>query len=415
MVDHTLWLPYTQMQTTLAPVEIIATEQEYLITKQGKRLIDAIGSWWTSCYGYNHPAIVEAIKSQADTLPHVMLGGIVHPQAQRLAHRLKDLLPADLNHVFFANTGSEAVEIAMKIAIQYWINQGQTRSQFVCFEHGYHGDTFYAMSVCDPVEGMHHIFQNALPKQLHHPIPHSAEDVAKFKEFLRLHKERIAGVIIEPLVQGAGGMKMHTPQVLKEIATVCKELNLLLIADEIFTGFGRTASLFAINQANIVPDIVCLSKALTGGTLPLAAVISRTPIYDAFLSDKPEAALMHGPTYMGNAMACAAANAVLELFSSEPWQENVRKIQQLLQNSLAPLADLAHVKEVRVLGAIGVVELEQDLGSAKTWFINRFLESGIWLRPFGNIIYTTPCFNMNILNLQQITDAICQHIHDWKT
>lgn len=415
MIDHTLWLPYTQMQTTSTPIEIVASEQEYLITKQGTKLIDAIGSWWTSCYGYNHPTIVKAIQSQAETLPHVMLGGIVHPQVQRLAHRLKALLPADLNHVFFANTGSEAVEIAMKIAIQYWLNQGQTRTQFVCFEQGYHGDTFYAMSVCDPVEGMHHIFQDALPKQLHTPIPRSKEALEAFKAWLSLHKNQIAGVIIEPLVQGAGGMKMHTPQMLKEIDTVCKELNLLLIADEIFTGFGRTGSLFAINQAPIVPDIVCLSKALTGGTLPLAAVVARTPIYEAFLSDNPEAALMHGPTYMGNAIACAAANAVLELFNTEAWQENVQKIQTQLQKSLAPLSNSAKVKEVRVLGAIGVVELQQNIAHNKAWFVERFLESGIWLRPFGNIIYTTPCFNIKSTNLQQITEAICQHIHDWKT
>ena len=409
--NHTLWLPYTQMKTARVPLEVVATQAEFLITKDGRKLIDAIGSWWTSCHGYNHPVIIKAIAEQAQTMPHVMLGGITHPQAARLSERLKNLLPGDLNHVFFANTGSESVEIALKMAIQYWLNQGLSRDQFVCFQNGYHGDTLYAMSVCDPEEGMHHLFNNVLPKQLIHKIPETQTDLEIFNTWLEKHKSRIAGVIIEPLLQGAGGMKLHTPETLRQIYTICKAHGLLFITDEIFTGFGRTGTLFAIDQAGIVPDIICLSKALTGGTLPLAATIARTPIFEAFFSDDPNHALMHGPTYMGNALACAAANASLDLFETLPWQENVRTLSKHFQETLKPLEKSALVKQVRVIGAMAAVQLIQPIGKQHNAMVDYFLQQGIWLRPMGDIIYATPSFQIDSRSLTKITTAISMYIH----
>lgn len=413
MIDHTLWLPYTQMKTAREPLEIVRTEGEYLITEQGEQLVDAIGSWWTSCHGYNHPTIIKAIQEQAHTMPHVMLGGIQHPQAKRLAHRLKKLLPGNLNHVFLANTGSESVEISLKIAIQFWLNQGQARNKFVSFKHAYHGDTLFAMSVCDPEEGMHHLFHQALPQQWIQTLPETEGDFDYLDRWLSKNKNDIAGIIIEPLIQGAGGMKMHTPDTLKKMHQLCKSHDLLFIVDEIFTGFGRTGSFFAIEQAGIVPDIICLSKALTGGTLPLAAVVVTDAVYDVFLSDNPDHALMHGPTFMGNALACSAANASLDLFETTDWQTNVKRIETHLEETLHPLAQLSQVKQIRVKGAVGAVQLQQPIENSHQWFVERFLESGVWLRPFGDIVYTTPCFNISNEGLSRISTSICEHIHDY--
>lgn len=413
-MDHSIWLPYTQMQTANPPIKIVGTEKEYLITDNGIKLVDAIGSWWTACHGYNHPHIVQAIQTQAQTMPHVMLGGIIHPQAEKLCHRLKQLLPGDLNHVFLANTGSEAIEIAMKMAIQTSINQNQSKTKFLHFQHSYHGDTLYAMSVCDPEEGMHHIFGQALNQQLMQAIPTSDSDLLAFEQYLIQHQSELAGVIIEPLVQGAGGMKMHSAKQLKNIAVLCQKHQICFIVDEIFTGFGRTGSLFAMAQSGIVPDIICLSKALTGGTLPLAAVVARTPLYQIFLSDNPDKALMHGPTFMGNALACAAANASLDLFEQNHWKKQVNQIQNQLLNGFECLHNLPQVKEVRVKGAIGTIELCRSLAHEDfKWFHQRFLADGIWCRPFGNIVYTTPAFSIQEHNLQKIILSISGHIENW--
>lgn len=406
MIDHTLWLPYTQMQTTRPPLHIAETINEYLITPNGDKIIDAIGSWWTACHGYRPQSVIAAMKAQIDTLPHVMLGGIVHPQAKRLAHRLAQILPGDLNHVFLANTGSEAVEIALKMAIQFWLNQGENRSQFMSFYDGYHGDTLYAMSVCDPQEGMHHLFQATLPKQAHQKIPCSDEDWIQLEQWLAKTHQNIAGMIIEPLVQGAGGMKMHSRATLKRLYSLAKKYNLLFIADEIFTGFGRTGQLFAVEHAQVVPDIICLSKALTAGTTPLAAVVTTSTVYNQFLSEDPDKALMHGPTFMGHAIGCAAANANLDLFAKNEWQSQVKQIEQHLIETLEPLAKWQHVKAVRVLGAIGVVQLQSDLSKHQNKLVDKFIADGIWLRPFRDIIYTTPSFNISPDSLAQITHAI---------
>jgi len=414
LMDHTIWLPYTQMHTATPPIKIVGTEKEYLITDNGIKLVDAIGSWWTACHGYNHPHIVQAIQNQAQTLPHVMMGGIIHAPAERLCHRLKQLLPGDLDHTFLANTGSEAMEIAMKMAIQSSINQNQRKTKFLHFQHSYHGDTLYAMSICDPEEGMHHIFGQTLNQQFMQTIPNSEPEFLAFEQYLIQHQSELAGVIIEPLVQGAGGMKMHNSKQLKKIANLCHQYKICFIVDEIFTGFGRTGSLFAIEQAGIVPDIICLSKALTGGTLPLAAVVTRTPLYQTFLSDNPDKALMHGPTFMGNALACAAANASLDLFEQNLWQKQVGQIQSQLLDGLEDLHNLPQVKEVRVKGAIGAVELCCPLSSEDfKWFQKKFLADGVWCRPFGNIVYATPAFNIEERNLQKIITSISNHIKTW--
>lgn len=411
MNHHTLWMPYTQMQSANAPLEITATQGTFLITADGRRLVDGVASWWTACHGYNPPHIVNAIIEQAHTMPHVMLGGIVHPQVKRLAERVRDLLPGDLNHIFFANTGSESIEIAMKMAIQFWLNQGISRNRFLSFQHGYHGDTLFAMSVCDPDEGMHHLFHHVLPQQYIQPIPESDLDFDQFNDWLGKHKHHLAGVIIEPLVQGAGGMKMYPPEILRKIAQICKSHHLLLIADEIFTGFGRTGSRFAVEQASIVPDIICLSKALTGGTLPLALTAATTKVYEMFLSNDPNHALMHGPTYMGNALGCAAANASLDLFERYDWQQKVENISAHFKQSLSALSQLPFVKEVRILGAIAAIQLQHPVTKQRDNFTVQCIESGVWLRPFGDIVYTTPCFTIEQDALNTLTDTICAHIH----
>lgn len=409
--DH-LWLPYTQMLTASPPLAVAVTNGARIQLADGRELIDGIASWWTACHGYNHPHIGAAVADQLARLPHVMLGGLVNEPAARLAARLAALAPGSLNHVFFSESGSVAVEIAMKMALQYWLNRGQRgRVKFVHFRHAYHGDTLGAMSVCDPDEGMHSLFKGALLPQFMAELPQDPESRAALDEFLRAHREEIAGVIIEPLVQGAGGMKFHAPEVLREVRALCDRHGHLLIADEIMTGFGRTGAMFACEQAGIVPDIMTLSKALTGGTMALAATIAREEIYQAFLGEDDARALMHGPTYMGNALACAAANASLDLFEREPRLAQVAVIESHLREGLDPCAKMPGVVDVRVKGAIGVVQL-QDL-RARDWFKARFIEEGVWLRPFGDIVYTTPAFTIARDEMTQITSAMARVIGEW--
>src|SRR5262245_40062556 len=358
-LDH-LWLPYAQMKTVMPPLPVVATEGSRIKLADGRLLIDGIASWWTACHGYNHPHIRAAVQRQLAAMPHVMFGGLVHEPALTLARRLAGLLPGDLERAFFSESGSVAVEIAMKMALQYWINRGERgRTRFIAFRGGYHGDTTGAMAVTDPDGGMHDIFRGLLPEHVIADLPTDAASADALELVLARHAESIAGLIVEPLVQGAGGMHFHDAATLKRLREIADRCGALLIFDEIFTGFGRTGTMFACEQAGIVPDIVTLSKALSGGTLPLAATMARRHVFEAFWSDDPAKALMHGPTYMGNALACAAANASLDLFEREPRLAQVKSIGRQMAQELASCRGLPGVNDVRVMGAIGVVEMEQ--------------------------------------------------------
>jgi len=407
-----VWLPYTQMKTAAEPLPVVGAEGCRLHLADGRDLIDGVASWWTAAHGYRHPHIRDAVAAQLDRLPHVMLGGLAHEQAWRLATRLAGLLPGDLNRVFFSESGSVSVEIAMKMAMQYWLNRGERRTRFVAFTGGYHGDTLATMSVCDPEEGMHALFRGALADQFVVDLPADEEAVAAFEALLNRHAHEIAAMIVEPLVQGAGGMRFHDAEVLRRLRHACDRHGLLLIFDEIFTGFGRTGrALFACDAAAVTPDIVTLSKALTGGTLPLAATVATDRLFEAFLDDRADRALMHGPTYMGNALACAAANASLDLFEREPRLERAAAIGLRLEAALAPARALPGVVDVRVMGAIGVIQL--DAAEDLPWLRRRFIEEGVWLRPFGDILYTTPPLTIGDGDLDRIAGAMLTVAGDW--
>ncbi|HEX5047115.1 MAG TPA: adenosylmethionine--8-amino-7-oxononanoate transaminase [Gammaproteobacteria bacterium] len=404
MIDSHLWLPYSQMQTVPPPPVVERTDGVRLFLADGRTLIDGVASWWTACHGYNHPHIRAAVAAQLERMPHVMLGGLVHGQAITLAKRLAALLPAGLEHVFFSESGSVAVEVAMKMALQFRINQGDfARTRFVSFEHAYHGDTFAAMSVCDPEEGMHHLFGNVLPEQLVLPVPRDRRLAADFERRVAAHARELTAVIVEPLVQAAGGMKFHSPETLATIAAVSRRYGLLVIADEIATGFGRTGTMFACEQAGVIPDIVTVSKALTGGTVPLAATVAAKHVYDAFLSDDFNSALMHGPTYAGNPLACAAANASLDLFEREPRLTQVAAIEAALTAGLERCRSLPGVADIRVKGAIGVVQLERrpNLDALR----QRFVRHGVFVRPFADVIYLMPALVIDPGDLGSLVEA----------
>jgi adenosylmethionine-8-amino-7-oxononanoate aminotransferase len=422
-----IWLPYTQMKTAGNPLPVAATQGSRIVLADGRELIDGIASWWTACHGYNHPHIATAVRRQLEVMPHVMFGGLAHEPALTLARRLAALMPEGLDRVFFSDSGSVAVEVAMKMAVQYWRNRGVAgRTRFVAFNGGYHGDTTGAMAVSDPVDGMHHAFAGLLPRHLFCDLPRDGESLAKLTDLVDRHADEIAGIIVEPLVQGAGGMLFHDVDVLVRLRTLADRYQLLLIFDEIFTGFGRTGFFPPPPQAAegiglrageglgqrpglfvseaVVPDIVTLSKALTGGTLPLAATIARRNVFEAFWSDAPSDALMHGPTFMANPLACAAANASLDLFEREPRLAKVAAIAQALQQALAPCRDLPHVRDVRVRGAIGVVELDRidDVYALR----RRFVAEGVFVRPFGTTVYLTPAFTIAPEELARLTTAV---------
>ncbi len=400
-----IWLPYCQMKTADPPLPAVATEGCHIKLADGRELIDGIASWWTACHGYNHPHIAAAVQKQLETMPHVMFGGLVHEQALRLATRLCGLVPSGFERVFFSDSGSVAVEVALKMAVQFWLNKGiGTRRKFLAFKGAYHGDTFATMAVCDPEEGMHSLFAGILQDNIIADLPRDGETREKFDALVARHAEELAGIIVEPLVQGAGGMVFHDASVLQHIRAVADRHDLVLIFDEIFTGFGRTGTMFATDAAGIAPDILCLSKALTGGTLALAATLARKHIFDAFWSDDLSHALMHGPTFMANALGCAAANASLDLFETEPRLAEVKAIETALAEGLAPCRELHHVSDVRVKGAIGVVELAKplDLEAVK----RRFIELGVFIRPFGRIIYLTPAFTIKPQDLRRLIEAM---------
>ena len=400
-----VWRPYCQMKTAPAPLAVARTEGARIVLEDGRELVDGIASWWTACHGYNHPHIRQAVTEQLAIAPHVMFGGLAHEPAYRLAARLARLLPGDLDHVFFAESGSVAVEIAMKMALQFWINRGvQGRTRFVSFLGGYHGDTLATMTICDPEEGMHGLFAGVMPAQHVVALPRDAESEAALDRLLTEKGHEIAGLIVEPRVQGAGGMLLHDDEVLRTLRRVADRYDQLLIFDEIFTGFGRTGDLFACEGSGVTPDIVTLSKALTGGTLPLSAAIASRKVFESFWSDDAGAALMHGPTYMANPLACAAANASLDLFESGAWRADVARINAALAEGLEPCRAAPGVVDVRTLGAIGVVEFDAPVAVGA--LCDRFAELGCWVRPMGKVVYLTPPFVTSDAELARLTGAI---------
>lgn len=398
-----LWRPYTQMKRAAAALPVVGTQGSRIALADGRALIDGIASWWTACHGYNHPRIAEAVRRQLAVMPHVMFGGLTHEPAARLAGRLAALLPGDLERVFFTDSGSVAVEVAMKMAIQFFLNRGlRERTRILAFRGGYHGDTLATMAVCDPEEGMHAWFEDVLPRQIIADLPRSEESHARLEDVLRTHGREVAAILVEPLVQGAGGMLFHDVEVLRRLRESATRHGCLLIFDEIFTGFGRTGTMFACDRG-VVPDIITLSKALTGGTMALAATVASRGVFEAFWSDDPRHALMHGPTFMANPLACAAANASLDLFAEEPRLAQVAAIEATFNEGLASLTGVPGICDVRVKGAIAVVEFERagDLDRLKS----RFLEAGVWVRPFRNVAYLTPSLNIPQEDLSRLVEA----------
>jgi adenosylmethionine---8-amino-7-oxononanoate aminotransferase len=408
-----VWHPYAAMPNLLPVFPVESAQGVRIQLMDGRSLIDGISSWWTCIHGYNHPQLNHAAHVQIDRMSHVMFGGLTHQPAVDLTRKLLDLTPAALQQVFFCDSGSVAVEVAMKMAVQYWYNRGLPQKQcFLTLQNGYHGDTFAAMSVCDPVNGMHHLFRNILTQQYFAEAPQirfeedwQDRDIESFEKLLVEHHDRIAAAIFEPVVQNAGGMRFYHPEYVRQAKALCEQYDVLLILDEIATGFGRTGKMFACEHAGVCPDIMCIGKALTGGFMSLAATLT-TPEISASFAAGEAGVFMHGPTFMANPLACAVALANLVLLESYDWRSTIRAIEVQLKAELEPCRSLAAVKDVRVLGAIGVVELHDpvDLHTIQP----RFVEAGVWLRPFGRLIYTMPPYIIQPAELTTITSTIYQ-------
>lgn len=408
-----IWHPYTSLIDPLPVYEVVRAEGVRLELADGKQLIDGMSSWWAVIHGYNHPVINAALKRQIDEMSHVMFGGITHSPAVELCRLLVEMTPSSLEKVFLADSGSVSVEVALKMAVQYWQASGRPdKTKLLTVKNGYHGDTFGAMSVCDPVNGMHQLFSGIMAQQFFAEPPQTGfndswdpKDISGLKKILEENRENIAAVIIEPIVQGAGGMRFYSPEYLRELRKLCDNCDVLLIFDEIATGFGRTGKMFAMEHADVVPDILCLGKALTGGYMTLAATMTTETVSTAICS-APPFVFMHGPTFMGNPLACAAAVASIGLLRGMDPETNIGRIEKGLRAGLAECRSFNHVAEVRILGAIGVVETTEPVNMAKIQ--KQFVDEGIWIRPFGKLVYLMPPFVISDEDLERLTEGLCK-------
>ncbi len=405
-----LWHPYTSMVDPLPCYEAVSANGVMIELRDGRKLIDGMSSWWCAIHGYNHPELNRAIVEQIEKMSHVMFGGMTHAPAVELARKLIDMTPPSLNRLFFADSGSVAMEVAIKMVMQYWFaNDRPEKSRLLTIAGGYHGDTFGAMSVCDPVTGMHEKFVNVLPKHLFAPRPSSRfgeelrdDDRDDLTKLVESHHNELAALVLEPIVQGAGGMWFYSAEYLKHARELCDEFDLLLVFDEIATGFGRTGEMFAVDHVDVEPDVLCVGKALTGGTMTLAACLANERIATGISADG--GVLMHGPTFMANPLACAVAKRSIELLEEIDWRTRVSAVNAQLEHELRPLSKLKGVRDVRTIGAIGVVQMDAAVNVAQLQ--KQFVDDGVWIRPFNDLIYVMPPYITQPEQISTLTRAI---------